>query len=75
MRDRTTLEAGPLGAAPDLLGGTREEIADKYSSIDRQLLRCGLTHHIAELVERLSGFHYRRMTGLVGLNAIVLPIF
>jgi hypothetical protein len=26
--------------------GTREEIADKYSSIDRQLLRSGLTHHV-----------------------------
>jgi hypothetical protein len=26
--------------------GTREEIADKYSSIDRQLLRSGLKHHV-----------------------------
>lgn len=26
--------------------GTREEIADKYSSINRQLLRSGLTHHV-----------------------------
>lgn len=26
--------------------GTREEIADKYSSIDRRLLRSGLTHHV-----------------------------
>ena len=26
--------------------GTREEISDKYSSIDRRLLRSGLTHHV-----------------------------
>lgn len=34
---------GPGGTVHE---GTREEIADKYSSIDRKLLRDGLAHHV-----------------------------
>lgn len=36
--------------------GTREEIADKYSSIDRRLLRSGLTHHVRNSSSAYSDF-------------------
>jgi len=36
--------------------GTREEIADKYSSIDRQLMRSGLTHHVRNSSSAYSDF-------------------
>jgi hypothetical protein len=36
--------------------GTRNEIADKYSSIDRHLLRNGLTHHVRNSSSAYSDF-------------------
>jgi TIR domain len=37
--------------------GTREEIADKYSSIDRRLLRSGLKHHVRNSSGAYSDFN------------------